>query len=141
MPVPHSIWQSSRSPLATNTGLSLQRDAQPFHFSGCRHGSRGINLGATIPTAILGTGVCPSGDQISPEEGKQVKTSHFSTVGDWQRTAQCRSVTCCEGLGGPLCYVPLGLKHFIPLSKRIFIGHLNSFKSREVLMFPVFMVV
>lgn len=32
LPVPHSIWQSSRSPLATNAGLSLQRDVQPFHL-------------------------------------------------------------------------------------------------------------
>lgn len=40
MPVPHGIWQSSHSPLATNAGLSLQRDVQPFHFSGCHHGSR-----------------------------------------------------------------------------------------------------
>lgn len=53
MPVPHGIWQSSRSPLATNAGLSLQRDVQPFHFSGCHHGSRGTILGAAIPTTTL----------------------------------------------------------------------------------------
>lgn len=143
MPVPHSIWQSSRSPLATNAGLSLQRDVQPFHFASCHHGSRGINLGATVPTATLWTGVCPSGDSISAEEGKQGKPAIFRcwSLAAWQRTACCRSVSCSEGFGGPLCYVPLGLKHFILVSKRIYIGHLNSFKSSEVLMFPVFMAV
>lgn len=83
LPVPHSIWQSSRSPLATNAGLSLQRDVQPFHFAGCHHGSRGINLGAAIPAATLWTGVCPSGDPVSPEEGKLGNTSHFSAVEAW----------------------------------------------------------
>lgn len=53
MPVPHSIWQSSRSPLATDTGLSLQREVQRFHFASCHRGSRGTILGAAISTATF----------------------------------------------------------------------------------------
>lgn len=59
MPVPHSVWQSSRSPLATNVGLSPQRDVRPFHFAGCHHGSRGTILGATNATATITTATLP----------------------------------------------------------------------------------
>lgn len=48
VPVPHGIWQSSRSPRATKAGLSLQRDAQPFHFPACHPDGDG-----TIPSAAL----------------------------------------------------------------------------------------
>ena len=120
MPAPHGIWQSSRSPLAANAGLSLQRDVQPFHFSGCCHSSRGTILGAAVSTATLPLWTRVGATYLRGPDftwWRQIEKSypffHCWSLAAWQRMApcwgcpweeRCRASPAVKASGGPLLH-------------------------------------
>lgn len=69
------------------------------------------------------TGQAAAGDTISPGEGREGKAAHFAisdgTARGRPREEERRASPAVQASGGPLRYLPPGLKHFILLSKRI----------------------